>query len=64
MITIKKENDKTVLKIDEGTSGADLLTALEMMFEVVIKEINWDFDDIFKELKRIYLKDNEVKDER
>ena len=63
MITIKKENDKTVLKTDKGTSGADLLTALEMMFEVVIKEINWDFDDIFKELKRIYLRDNEGKDE-
>ena len=63
MITIKKENDKTVLKIDKGTSGADLLTALEMMFEVVIKEINWDFDDILKELKRIYLKNNEGKDE-
>jgi len=65
MITIKTvDNDRAELHIQEGTPNTTILLGVEMLIEHIVNSndlMNIDF--VLNELKRIYLRDNEVKDE-
>jgi hypothetical protein len=65
MITIKTlDNNKAELRIDKGTPNTTILLGVEMLVEYIVNSNDlMDIDFVLNELKRIYLRDNEVKDE-
>lgn len=65
MITIKTlDNDRAELRIDKGTPNTTILLGVEMLVEHIVNSNDlMDIDFVLNELKRIYLRDNEVKDE-
>ena len=65
MITIKTvDNDKAELKIEKGTPNTTILLGAEMLIEYITNSNDlMDIDFVLNELKRIYLRDNEGKDE-
>lgn len=66
MITIKNENDNDVsLNIEKATPYITMLLGIEMLIEVLINESNGnlDIDYVLEKLKRIYIRDNGVKNE-
>ena len=66
MITIKTiDNNRAELHIQKGTPNTTILLGVEMLVEYIVNSNDlMDIDFVLNELKRIYLRDNEVKDER
>lgn len=66
MITIKTvDNNKAELIIQKGTPNTTILLGVEMLVEYITNSNDLkDIDFVLNELKRIYLRDNEGKDER
>ena len=66
MITIKTvDKNNAELVIAKGTPHTTMLLGIEMLIEALIEDssANLNIDDVLSDLKRIYLRDNEVKDE-
>lgn len=66
MITIKTvDNDNAELVVAKGTPHKTMLLGIEMLIETLIEDssANLNVDDVLSDLKRIYLRDNEVKNE-
>lgn len=65
MITIKTlDNDRAELYIQKGTPNTTILLGVEMLVEYITNSNDlMDIDFVLNELKRIYLRDNEDKDE-
>lgn len=67
MITIKAiDKFNAELTVDKGTPHTIILLGIEMLIEALIKDssANLNIDEVLEDLKRIYLRDNEGKDER
>jgi hypothetical protein len=67
MITIKTvDKNNAELIIAPKTPHTTMLLGIEMLIEALIENssANLNIDDVLSDLKRIYLRDNEVKDER
>lgn len=67
MITIKTVDENNAeLIVAKGTPHTTMLLGIEMLIEALVKDssANLNIDDVLSDLKRIYLRDNEVKDER
>ena len=60
MITIKEMGNNTAkLHIEKGTPHFVYLLGLEMIMEAILKEVpTMTVDDILRDLKRIYERDN------
>jgi len=60
MITIKTENEnRALLNIKKGTPHITMLLGIEMLIEVLLKEVpTQSIDDLLEDLKRIYIRDN------
>ena len=65
MITIKTiDENNAELTIEKGTPNTTILLGAEMLIEYITNSNDlMDIDFVLNELKRIYLRDNEVKDE-
>ena len=67
MITIKTDDENNAeLTVAKGTPHTTMLLGIEMLIEALIEDssANLNIDDVLSDLKRIYLRDNEGKDER
>lgn len=66
MITIKTVDENNAeLVVAKGTPHTTMLLGIEMLIEALIEDssANLNIDDVLSDLKRIYLRDNEGKDE-
>lgn len=66
MIIIKTENkNRASLNVKKGTPHTTMLLGIEMLIEALINESNGnlDIDYVLEKLKRIYIRDNGVKNE-
>lgn len=66
MITIKTVGKNNAeLTVAPKTPHTTMLLGIEMLIEALIEDssANLNIDDVLSDLKRIYLRDNEVKDE-
>lgn len=63
MITIKTiDNNNAELIVAKGTPHTTMLLGIEMLIEALIEQssANLNIDDLLQDLKRIYIRDNEV----
>lgn len=60
MIIIKTENDNEAsINVKKGTPHITMLLGIEMLIEVLLKEVpTQSIDDLLEDLKRIYIRDN------
>lgn len=62
MIIIKEiDKNNAEIKIDKGTSHITMLLGIEMLIEALIESSNINIDYLLSDLKRIYLRDNNIK---
>ena len=62
-ITIEELEDGTIsLKASKGIKWTTFITSIEMLIEVIKEEVSIDIDNILEDIKRIYVRDNEVKE--
>lgn len=63
MITIKTiDENNAEMHMDKGTSYITVLLGIEMLIESLLNETNGNIDDLLSDLKRIYIRDNVLKD--
>lgn len=62
MITIKEiDKNNAEIKIDKYTPHITILLGIEMLIEALIESSNINIDYLLTDLKRIYLRDNNIK---
>ena len=58
-ITIEEKEDGTIsLKASKGIKWATFITGIEMLIECIKEAVPIDIDNILKDIKRIYERDN------
>lgn len=65
IIIEEQENGSVILRANKGIKWATFITGIEMLIETIEEnaETNYNIDDILEDLKRIYLRDKERKNE-
>ena len=53
----EKENGEVYLKASKGIKWSTFITGIEMLIEVINREVPIDIDDILGDIKRIYERD-------
>lgn len=57
----ENENGEIYLKASKGIKWSTFITGIEMLIEVINREVPIDIDDILEDIKRIYLRDKRDK---